>query len=159
MHYSLFDFTILTIFIISCSVFFQKPTPIYLKFFPVYFLGALLMGLWEEWLAYHGKYNTGLQNVWGIVEFCFYFFVLGEIIGNKKIKQTILYMSVLFAVLEFSNLIFIQHKIGFNPVNFAVGCLITSLACIYYFVELFQKTEAQSFSNLAGILDCFSYFI
>ena len=106
------------------------------------------MGLWEEWVAEHGKYNTGLQNVWGIIEFCFYFFVMHEIIVNKRIKRIILYLIVLFALFAFSNIIFIQRKVGFNPVNFTVGCLITVLACIYYFVELFQKTEVESLSRL-----------
>jgi len=147
MQYSTFDYIIFAIFLISFLVFFQKSTPIYLKLFPVYFFGALVMGLWEEWVARHGKYNTGLQNVWGIVEFCFYFFVLHEIIVNKKIKRLIVFVSVLFAVFAFSNIFLIKHKVGFNPVNFTIGCLITVSGCIYYFVELFQKTEAQSLSR------------
>jgi len=148
MHFTIFDYIVIAIFLISLSVFFQKPTPIYLKFFPIYFFGALVMGFWEEWVAQHGKYNTGLQNIWGVFEFCFYFFVLREIIVRKKIKQIIVCVSVLFVVFEFSNLIFIRHKVGFNPVNFTFGCLITVLACIYYFVELFQKTETQTLSRL-----------
>jgi hypothetical protein len=119
-----------------------------MQFFPIYFFVALVMGLWEEWLWRHGKYNTGPINVWGIIEFCFYFFVLHEVINNKKIKHVILFLSVLFAVFAFSNLIFVQHKVGFNPVNFTIGCLITVLTCICYFLELFQKTETQSLSSL-----------
>jgi hypothetical protein len=148
MHYSAFDFIVLAIFLISFSVFIQKPTPIYLKLFPVYFFGALVSGLRQEWLYQHGKYNTGVANVWGIIEFCFYFFVLHEIIVNIKVKRGILYVSVFFALFAFFNIIIIQHKVGFNPVNFTIGCLITVLACIYYFVELFQKTETPSLSRL-----------
>ena len=148
MNITFYDYIVIANFLISLSVFYQKPTPIYLKLFPVYFLSAFICGFWEEWLARHGRYNTGVSNVWGTIEFCFYFFVLREIIINKKIKRTILYLSVFFAVFAFSNLIFIRHKVGFNPVNFTIGCLITVLACIYYIVELFQKTETETLSRL-----------
>jgi hypothetical protein len=116
------------------------------------------MGFWEEWLAKTGKYNTEDLNVWSIIEFCFYYFVLHEIIANKKIKKIILYVLILFPLFAFSNLIFIRHKVGFNPVNFTIGCLITVLACIYYFVELFQKTEIQSFSRLPAFWIASSIF-
>lgn len=148
MHYSAFDIINFAIFVISFLVFIHKPTPVYLKLFPVYFFCELIVVLREEWLSNHGKYNTGLANVWGIVEFCFYFFVLREIIVRLKIKRLMLYVSVAFASFAFFNLLVIQHKVGFNPVNFTIGCLITVSFCIYYFVELFQKTEAQSLSRL-----------
>jgi hypothetical protein len=148
MHYSLFDYILTTILIISLSVYFQKSTPLYLKIFPVYFLGALTAALREEWLGQHGQYNTGVANVWGIIEFCFFFFVLREIIVGVKIKRIILFVSIVFALFAFINIFFIQKNVGFNPVNFTIGCLITVLACIYYFIELFQKTEAESLSRL-----------
>jgi hypothetical protein len=148
MHYSLFDYILTVIFIISLSVYFQKSTPLYLKIFPVYFALAFVSGLRQEWLGQHGQYNAGVANVWGIIEFCFFFFVLREIIVNIKIKRIISFVSIVFALFAFINIVFIQQNIGFNPVNFTIGCLITVLACLYYFIELFQKTEAQSLSRL-----------
>lgn len=50
--------------------------------------------------------------------------------------------------MAFINIFFIQKKVGFNAVNFTVGCIIIVSLCIYYFFELFQKTEAQSLSKL-----------
>jgi hypothetical protein len=148
MHYSTFDVVTFAIFLVSLSIFIQKRNPKYLRLFPVYLFFALIVLLRSEWLSNHGRYNSGLVNVWGVVEFCFYFFVLHEIIVNVKAKQVIKYTAVAFALFAFFNLIFIQQKVEFNPVNFTIGCLITVLACIYYFVELFQKTEAQSLSGL-----------
>jgi len=147
MHFSVFDIILLTVILISLSVYFQKQTPFYLKLYPLYFFSAFVMQLISEWLVQHGKYNTGLANVWGPIEFCFYFFVLHEMITHKKIRRIILYVAVFYALFSFINLFFIKHKVGFNPVNFTVGCLITVLLCIYYFVELFQKTEAESLSR------------
>jgi hypothetical protein len=148
MHFSAFDIANFTIFLISFLVFIQKPTPMYLKLFPVYFFCALVVLFRSEWLSRHGKYNTGLANVWGIIEFCFYYFVLHEVIANNRAKRIILYIAALFASFAFFNIIFIQHKVGFNPINFTIGCLITVSVCIYYFVELFQKSEAHSLSRL-----------
>jgi hypothetical protein len=157
MHFSVFDYSLMAIFLISLAVFLQKRTPLYLKLFPVYFLGAFFNGLWIEWLVSHGRYSTGISNVWGIIEFCFYFFVLHEIIGNIKFKRIILYVSSSYAVFASFNLIFIEHKVGLNNVNFTIGCLITVLACIYYFVELFQKTETQSLSRLPAFWICSAF--
>jgi hypothetical protein len=148
MHYSLFDYTLTIVFIISLLGLIQQPSPVYLKIFPVYFLGALAVGLRVEWLYRHRQYNTGVVNVWGIIEFCFFFFVLREIIVNIKIQRIISFVSIAFALFAFINIFFIQQNVGFNPVNFTIGCLITVLACMYYFIELFQKTEAQSLSRL-----------
>lgn len=148
MHYSFFDCILIVILIISLSVYFQKLTPLYLKIFPAYFLGSLVSGLRSEWLYQHGRYNTGVLNIWGIIEFCFFFFVLREIIVKRKIKQIISLVSISFALFASVNIFFVQKNVGFNPVNFTIGCLITVLACIYYFIELFQKTEAQSLSRL-----------
>jgi len=148
MHFSSLDIINLIILLISLLVFIQKPTPVYLKLFPVYFFFGLIVILREEWLANHGKYNAELVNIWGVIEFCFYFFVLREIIVNLKIKRLIVYISAAFALFAFFNLFFVQHKVGFNPVNFTIGCLITVSSCIYYFMELFRKAEAQSLSRL-----------
>jgi hypothetical protein len=157
MHFSVFDYSLITIFLISLTVFFQKPAPLYLKLFPVYFFAALINGLWVEWLVSHGKYSTGVSNVWGIIEFSFYFFVLHAIIITNKFKRVIVLVSILYTVFAFFNLIFIDHRIGFNNVNFAIGCLITVLACIYYFVELFQKTEIQSLSRSPSFWICSAF--
>lgn len=147
MHYSLFDYVLVVTFLISLSVYFQKPTLLYLKIFPLYLLGALVCGLRGEWLAQHGKYNTGVANVWGILEFCFFFFVLREIIVNVRVKRIIFFVSIVFASFAFIDIAFIQRIVGFNPINFTIGCLITVCSCIYYFIELFQKTEVQSLSR------------
>jgi hypothetical protein len=148
MHFTVFDGIVFACFLVSLSVFFQKPVPRYLKLFPVYLFCALILGMIAEWLSYHNEYSTGLINVWSIFEFCFFFYVLHEIILSKKVKRMILFIISLFVLFAFVNIIFIQKKVGFNPVNFTVGCLIVVSLCIYYFVELFQKTETESLARL-----------
>jgi hypothetical protein len=147
MHFSGFDIIQLILFLVSLSVYIQKPNPLYLSVFPLYFLSGLIEGMVVEYLAKHGRYNTSIANLWGILEFCFYFFVLRELIVNIKIRKLILFIIFLFPVFSLGNLYF-QKQVGFNPVNFTIGSLVTVSFCIYYFVELFQRADTQSLARL-----------
>ena len=147
MQFSGFDIIQLTLFLVSLTVFAQKPAPLYLKLFPLYLVLSLIEGLVTGYLQSHGRYNTGVANSWGIIEFCFYFFVLRSLIVNVKIKRFILFVIFLFPVFALINLYF-QKQVGFNPVNFTIGSLITVSFCIYYFFELFQRAESQSLTRL-----------
>jgi hypothetical protein len=101
-----------------------------------------------EYQANHGRYNTNISNVWTILEFCFYFFIIHQNIVNVKVKRAILLIIIIYGCSAFINFLFIQKKAGMNPVNFASGCLIIVSLCIYYFSELFRKTEVQSLARL-----------
>jgi hypothetical protein len=148
MHFTFFDVIVLITFIVSLFVFFQKPVPVFLKIFPIYYLCAFLTGRYMEWLAFKGEFNSGTGNVWTVLEFCFYFLVLSLVIINVKIRRTLIILIVLFAFFAFINLFFIQKKIGPSALNNSIGSLITVIACIYFFMELFQKKEAQSLARL-----------
>ncbi len=116
-------------------------------FFPLYYLSSFLTEVVLEFLAHHGKYNTGLANAWGIIEFDFYFFVLREIIVSPKIKRVLLFIMILYTLFSLL-MLYGQKQVGFNPVNFTSGCLLTVMFCIYYFVELFQEAETRSLAKL-----------
>jgi hypothetical protein len=96
----------------------------------------------------HGIHNNIISNIWSIVEFSFYFFVLREIVVNMSVKKSIFYIIIVYAIFAFINLFYFQHNDLFNPVNFTIGTIITVVLCIYYFFELFQKTEAQTLTRL-----------
>ena len=101
----------------------------------------------------HGIHNNILLNIWGPIEFSFYLYVIGQLIVSKKVKKGILYATMVFVIFAFINLFFIQHNDLFNPINFTIGTVITVILCIYYFFELFQKTEAQSLIQVTQFLD------
>jgi hypothetical protein len=147
MNLSTLNVIILTTFIVSLAVFFQKPVSLYLKLFPFYFFISFFVEWEMEYLGNHGKYNTGLGNSWAVIEFNFYFFVLREILSGIKIRRIILFMMIFYT--SFSLLmLYLQKKVEFNPVNFTFGCLLAVVLCIYYFIELFQETEVRSLSRL-----------
>ncbi|HEY2348444.1 MAG TPA: hypothetical protein VGH64_05490 [Puia sp.] len=150
MQFSPGDFIQLSIFLISLSVFAQKPVPLYLRLFPAYFFLLFVEDMAIEYTSARGIHNNIIPNTAGIVEFSFYFFVIKSVIVNTKVKKRILYTMIAFAVFALINVFFIQHNDLFNPINFTIGTVITVVLCIYYFFELFQKTEAQSLTRLSS---------
>ena len=148
MKLSVSDLIQLSIFLISLAVFVQKPVPLYLRLFPVYFFLLMIVDKVLEYTSELGLHNNILLNTWGPVEFSFYFFVIEQVIASRKVKKRILYATLAFVIFAFINLFFFQNNDLFNPINFTIGTIITVVLCIYYFFELFQKTEAQSLTRL-----------
>ena len=144
MGFSIFDGTILSVFLVSISVYFIKPTPLYLRLFPPYWLCAMISGLIQEYVVSQHHYNTGIANIWTPMEFCFYYFIIREVLSGSKIRRIILYTIPLFAIFAFTHLYFNREKIGFDPVNYTVGTIFTTVFCICYFIELFQKSADTS---------------
>ena len=134
--------------LISLSVFVLKPTPGYLKFYPIYFLCGLMLNFYIEYTSNKGIHNTGVVNFYNIADFSFICLVLRGFLASTKMKRIITVILVIFALFAIINLVFIQKKVGFNPINYTVESLITTVLCIYYFFELFQKTKAPYLSRL-----------
>ena len=148
MKFSVGDFIPLSIFLISLSVFAHKPVPLYLRLFPLYFFLLLITDLALEYTQSRGIHNNIISNTTGIAEFSFYFFTLKNVITNIRVKKHIFYTTLAYVAFAIINLFFIQHNDLFNPINFTIGTVITVILCIYYFFELFQKSEAQSLTRL-----------
>ena len=148
MILTLIDWIQLCMFILSMTVFILKPSPTILKYYPVYFLGSFGIGFFQEYTWNLGIHNTNVTNVYSIVDFCFLFFVIRAFIVNAKIRRVIPYAIFIFVIFACINLVIVQKKEGFNPINYAIATFITVVLCIYYFFELFQRTEAPSLSRL-----------
>jgi hypothetical protein len=147
MHFSLNDYILFVMFLVSLTSFIQKPTFFYLKLFPLYIIIALIVELVEVNMARQGKTNTGIANIFGTAEFCFYLFVLREIIINVKVRRIILFFLFFYPILCFI-IIYLQKQVGFSTINFSIGCLLTVVFCIYYYMELFQQAETRSLAKL-----------
>jgi len=147
MHLNFNVYILIVMFLVSLTSFMEKPSPFYLKLFPFYFSSSLIAELAEDYMAEHHMYNTGIFNIYGTIEFCFYFFVFREIIVNTKAKSVIKYVLFLYPLLCMI-ILFFQKKVGFNSINYTTGSIITVVFSIYYFAELFQKAEIQSLARL-----------
>ena len=148
MNFTISDLIQLSIFLISLSLYLQRPVPVYLKFFPLYFFCLMIADKVIDYTADHGIHNNMLLNINGIIEFSFYFFVIKNIIVNLRVKRNIFYATIAYVIFAIINLFFLQHNDRFNSINFTIGTLITVILCIYYYSELFRKTEAQTLTKL-----------
>ena len=158
MIFSTSDLIQLAMILVSLSVFVLKPPPSYLKVYPLYFTCGLMLGFYTEYTSNKGIHNTGVVNFYDIADFIFTCLVLRGFITNSKVRRIIVLSLFIFTLGFIINLVFIQKKVGFNPINFTVQSLIVAALCIYYFFELFQKTEVLSLSGLPAFLDNISYF-
>ena len=114
------EIIIVSTFLISLTVYFQKPVPLYLKLFPVY-LGLIIIYDFYFRFFPDPRMNTGeIASITDIVEFWFFYFVLREIIRNAAFKKFLSYMLIILPVLATLNILFIQKQGGYNTLNFSV---------------------------------------
>jgi len=148
---------LLIMVLVTATSFNQRPSPVYMKLFPVYFLFVLVVELTAENLARQHKHNTGLINVWDIIEFCFYYYVLREMTENLKIRRILLSGLIFYPLISLVVLYF-QKQDGFSSINYSTGSLVTVIFCIYYYVDLFQRQETGSLASLPSFWIATSIF-
>jgi hypothetical protein len=133
--------SIVVSFLASLSIYFQRKNDLYLRLFPPFLLLTLLVEVVSQGLVKR-SYITPMYNIFSIIEFSFYLFVLGEIVKNVRAKRLIKYIIWIFGILALGNIMFFQKISGFPSLNHAAGCLLIVAISIYYFFELFQISQS-----------------
>src|SRR5262249_45108966 len=85
--------------------------------------------------------NASLYNYLSTYEFTVYLVILSRVVVNKKAKAAILWTAAGYLVFGLLNIHLIQGVNTFNTFSYCTGCLLTIMACIYYFIELFQLPQ------------------
>lgn len=89
--------------------------------------------------------NAGTVNIlyccFTAFEFEYYLFVISFSTYNATVKKIIFGVLVVYPVLVFINMYFIQPQ-KFHTITYSLGCLLVVTACINYFFELFQSTNS-----------------
>lgn len=136
------------IFLIAISViaglFAPKKTnnDLYIKVFPFFLMLSFLIEIIGELRNHKGLSDVLMYSIFTGFEFCFYIWLIREIVQNKKAKKVIFYILLLFPVVDLVNIFFIQGTTHFHTITYALGCLLIVLLCIYYFFELFQSPSS-----------------
>jgi len=86
--------------------------------------------------------NAAMYNFFSVFEFSFYFFILGEIIKNVRVKKIVRAIIWLYGLLAIGNIVFIQKIYGFPSLTYMIGAFLIVVICIYYFFELFQISHS-----------------
>lgn len=134
-------FTMIIIsFLTSLTAYFQKDSKRYLRLFPLLLIVTIMVEICANWLHAHKKPTAILYNLYSSLEFLFYMYILREIIRSARVKKIIFHTAWLYLSLGITNILFIQKITSFNSITYAIGCLLISVICFYYFFELFQQT-------------------
>lgn len=127
-------------FLASLTIYLQRKAPGYLTFFPFFLLINVIVESISVYLVLHQKYNIFLLNPFTVLSICFYLFTLRGIIHNMRVKKILLYLVLIYPVVAFFNIFFLQKAAVFHTMSYSLGCLLIIAFSIYYFYELFQLT-------------------
>src|SRR5580765_3971582 len=131
-------------FLASVTVYFQHESELYLKLFPVFLLITNMVQNIGSFLSMHNETNVYLYNIYSMIEFIFYFFILSQIIKNKKMKKIIFYILWIYPLVSILNVFFVQASSSFHSIAYALGSLMVVGLCVFYFYELFQFPNSNS---------------
>jgi len=132
---------VLIAFLASFVLYFQGPSDIYLRLFPIYlFLLSILLAI-ESYQSAKQINSTQIFNALTILQYCFYFFMLNRIIKNRFVKLVALNFIWIYPVVSLLNILFVQ-KTNVHTITYAIGALLMVAFCIFYFFELFQQPQS-----------------
>ena len=115
-----------------------------IKLLPWFIFLTLIVELMGWWWAVKFGNNHKVYNVYQIIHFGFFSFMLASLIGNKTVKQWLTIFSSLFIAFAILNIAFIQGMVHFNTVNYFAGTIILSFFSGYSLNELFKKAISES---------------
>ena len=127
------------VFLVSLSIYSRRPVELYLRIFSFYLLFDSLTEFITNYLALHRHNTVLLSSLTTLVQFCFYLYMLREVIRGRKAKRALLYCLVIFPLIFAGNIFLVQKSQVFQSITYSLGCLLVAAACIYYFWELFQS--------------------
>jgi len=140
--------------IASMTVYFRPESELYLRVFPVYLLVTISVEVTGEYLGRHHKTNILLYSIFAVLEFIFYFWLLYQIIQNKKAKKIIINILWIYPVLALVYIFIIRKTQVFDSMSYAVGSFLVAAICIFYFYELFQFSNAGKLSREPSFWIC-----
>jgi len=126
----------------SFAIYFYPITNTYLRLFPIFLFSTLVVELIALYSFNRGKPAITLYNFFTSFEFLFYMFTLRAVIQRGTMKRIIFHTAWLFTLLLAVNFVFIQKISSFSATTYALGCLLITIICIYYFYELFQSSRS-----------------
>jgi hypothetical protein len=115
-----------------------------IKLLPWFILLTLISELTALWFAVKFGNNHKIYNVYQVVQFGFFSYILTLMTGNKGVRKLLIVLSALFTVFAILNLAIIQGMAQFNTVNYFGGAVIVSFFSGYSLSELFKKAVTGS---------------
>jgi hypothetical protein len=115
-----------------------------IKLLPWFILLTLISELTALWCAIQFGNNHKVYNIYQVVQFGFFSYILSLMIGNKGVRKLLAGLSTLFTAFAILNLAFMEGMARFNTVNYFGGAVIISFFSGYSLSELFKKAVTES---------------
>ncbi|MFA6083624.1 hypothetical protein [Mucilaginibacter sp.] len=113
----------------------------------IFFIPYLLMIVVAERMgSYLGKagrtdLNILMYNCTTIIEFTFFFYLFYVNLINKRLKNIVVCLSLIYLAFSAFNLLYIQKVEIFNSYSMVLGTIFAMLFVFMYFYDLFEKNE------------------
>jgi hypothetical protein len=163
MYYWTLDMNFLAISLLAgLFILFYKKNPLYLRLFTLFLLYTFLNEIAAGYLVEHNKQTLELYNVYVVIQFVFYTYLLSSFILDTRIKKVVKFIQPVYVVLSILNLFFFQKWVVYNSITYSIGSLIIVALSIFYFYELFKQkkvvylTREPSFWISTGLLFFFT---
>ncbi|MDE3236621.1 MAG: hypothetical protein KGO81_11750 [Bacteroidota bacterium] len=112
---------------------------LYTKVFPGFLFISLLVEIISVYRNWKHLNTIFIYNIFTVIEFSFYLWLIFEIINKKRAKKIIGFAIGFYFITAAINIFFIQGLHHFHTLTYSLGCLLIVAACIYYFYELFER--------------------
>jgi hypothetical protein len=136
--------------IISFSIsvyYFKRYRQHYLKYLSLFLIltisveiiGFILMDIFKK-----GNLNRTLYNNYLTIEFCFYLFLIKNILRAKSVKHFLPWIIRVYFSMGFINNILLQGEYGsFSSITYSLGCFFVIGFLLYYFYELMLYPSSE----------------
>lgn len=114
-----------------------------IKLLPWFILLTLMSELTALWWAIKFGNNHKVYNIYQVIQFGFFSYILTLMVGNKDVRKLLAGLSTLFTAFAILNLAVIQGMAQFNTVNYFGGAVIISFFSGYSLGELFKKAVTE----------------
>jgi hypothetical protein len=125
-------------FLTSLTTYLSPVAILPLRMFAFFLFITVVVEFFGYYLLAHHHTNIELYNIFGVLEFSFYFWFLRMVIRNSVAKKIILYLLWVYPLFSLINIFLIQGVSSFATVTYSTGCLIIVIMTVYYFFELFM---------------------
>lgn len=113
----------------------QKRPPHYVNTFILYILLTITVEVIGWWYSLHQKNNLIFYNFYAVINFTYLIYLLRSFLINKKMVNMLGWISMVYPLLAFVNIVLIQGLHNFNTYTFIIGCTLIVMASIFYFYE------------------------
>lgn len=129
---------------------FRMRLPLHLALFPFFLMFTIYIEVNGYLLGSKGINNTIYFNIFSIVGFDFYLYLIYHYIQSRIVKILIIIAAVSYTIVASVNLIFYQGLHQFNTLSYAFNSLLIIIFCGCFFFEVFTRQKAENLLRNPG---------